>query len=699
MQSSLQPGMTLCGKYKILQKIGKGGMAFVYKAFSIYHNKECALKEMQDQYLDPESKDKITAQFMNEAVTLSKLDHPGVPYVLETFELEGKHYLAMEYVAGDTLEDFVVNSPSLLTQDQVLGIVWQITDILKYLHNLPEPVILRDLKPSNIMLNKDGKIKIIDFGIAKVFEQGNASRTMAKIKGSGSSGFAPPEQYGAAGTDKRSDIYAFGVTIYYLLTGQILPDSVDRILSGGKLEHVKNINPTAGNAIQAMIEKMVQLKPADRFQNVDEIIDYLNKNGLNGNYPLLKPNTEFPEMTGEEDRYNNDDDEEQSSTNSEEDEEIEEDKTIYLPRQVYNKRKTSESEIENKEDSISSQRKSEITNRFSSENMPLQTEKLLGSSGIAEGIKSDGSLRKSSEEASNEATRKLSKSDLDKYLKEKDIEITQPTKKEEEKPKEVKPFNWGCAFIFLLLLIIIVLIGYGLYATKSYWMTTPEKIQKQEQEKINAQKTAEQIKEKEKKEVKTVIAYTEQSAKGKISAVEKIGNSKHLILKSETGGYVKIKPGKEGLPEGLKVGSEVSVIYKIPKTNPKQPYEILKIKLKNIPKKQTTSSSSSTKSSSSNSTKSSSTKRSSNYSSGSYNYTPPPKSSSSSNYSSGSSSYTPPKRSSSSSSSYSSGSSSYTPPSRSTGTSSSYSSGGSSSSSSSSTSESGGFTQQRSTDY
>ena len=231
-------------------------------------------------------------------------------------------------------------------------------------------------------------------------------------------------------------------------------------------------------------------------------------------------------------------------------------------------------------------------------------------------------------------------------------------------------------------------------------MTTPEKIQKQEQEKINAQKTAEQIKEKEKKEVKPVIAYTEQSAKGKISAVEKIGNSKHLILKSETGGYVKIKPGKEGLPEGLKVGSEVSVIYKIPKTNPKQPYEILKIKLKNIPKKQTTSSSSSTKSSSSNSTKSSSS-RSSNYSSGSYNYTPPPRSSSSSsNYSSGSSSYTPPKRSSSSSSSYSSGSSSYTPPSRSSGTSSSYSSGSSSSSSSSSsTSESGGFTQQRSTDY
>ncbi|MBR0519489.1 protein kinase, partial [bacterium] len=640
MQSSLQTGMTLCGKYKILQKIGKGGMAFVYKAFSIYHNKECALKEMQDQYLDPESKDKITAQFMNEAVTLSKLDHPGVPYVLETFELEGKHYLAMEYVAGDTLEDFVMNSPSLLTQDQVLGIVWQIIDILKYLHNLPEPVILRDLKPSNIMLNKEGKIKIIDFGIAKVFEQGNASRTMAKIKGSGSSGFAPPEQYGAAGTDKRSDIYAFGVTIYYLLTGEILEDSVDRILKGGKFEHVKNINPTAGNAIQAMIEKMVQLKPADRFQNVEEIIDYLNKNGMNGKYPLLKPNTEFPEMTGEEDKSNDDEDEEQSSADLEEDEE---DTTIYLPRQVYNKRKTSESEIENKEESLSSQRKSDITNRFSPENMPLQTEKLLGSGGIAEGIKSDGSLKKSSEEASHEATRKLDKSDIEKYLKERNIEITQPTKKEEKSKevKEVKPFNWGCAFVIFLMVLIIGLIGYGLYVTRSYWMTTPEKIQKQEQEKINAQKTAEQTKEKEKKEVKPVITYTEQHASGKISAVEKIGNSKHLILKSDKGGYVKIKPGKEGLPEGLKVGSEVRVIYKIPKTNPKQPYEILKIKLKNIPKKQTTSSSSS------NTTKSSSS-GSSNYSSGSSTYTPPPRSSSSSsNYSSGSSTYTPPPRSSS----------------------------------------------------
>ena len=681
MQSSLQPGMTLCGKYKILQKIGKGGMAFVFKAYSIEYDKECALKEMQDQYLDPESKDKITAQFMNEATTLKKLDHPGVPYVLETFESEGKHYLAMEYVSGDTLEDFVVNSPALLTLDQVLGIVWQITDILKYLHNLPEPVILRDLKPSNLMLNKDGKIKIIDFGIAKVFEQGNASRTMAKIKGSGSSGFAPPEQYGAGGTDKRSDIYAFGVTIYYLLTGQILPDSVDRILSGGKLDPVKDVNPTAGNEIQAMIEKMVQLKPADRFQNIEEVIEYLNNHGMSGDFPLLKPYSESHSAVDSE----NDDDDDSEYTNfgrRQDDDEEEEDTRIFLPRQIYTKRPQqitqNEEEVKEEEQKEESFRKSDIKSRFDASNMPLQTEKLLGSAGIADGIKSDGSLSRKIEEIGKEPTRKLDKSDLEKYLKPKNTDITS-SKKEEKQPKEVKekkPVNWGCVVLLSLFMILLIAIIYAFIALKDInpFIPTKEKIKKQKEEAVVVKvETPKPV------ETKPVITYVEESLKGKISAVEKVGNSKHLILKSYLDSkYVKLKPGKTPLPEGLKVGSEISVIYKIPKTNPKQPFEIIEIKLTNPPAK----------------------KPSSTNSSGSSSYTPP---SSSSGYSSGSSSY----RSSGSSSGYSSGSSSYsrssgssssyTPPSRSSGTSSSYSSG--SSSSSSSKSESGGFTQQRATDY
>ena len=677
MQSTLQPGMTLCGKYKILQKIGKGGMAFVFKAYSLVHNKECALKEMQDQYLDPESKDKITAQFMNEAITLSKLNHPGVPYVLETFEADGKHYLAMEYVAGDTLEDFVVNSPALLTQNQVLGIVWQITDILKYLHNLPEPVILRDLKPSNIMLNKDGKIKIIDFGIAKVFEQGNASRTMAKIKGSGSSGFAPPEQYGAGGTDKRSDIYAFGVTIYYLLTGQILPDSVDRILSGGRLDPVKDVNPTAGNAIQIMIEKMVQLKPADRFQNVEEIIEYLKQNGMSGDFPLLKPTIspyqeeikpeyEFPDFSQEE-----------------EEQEEEEDSNIYLPRQVYNKRRNTQNDNRDEENY---QRKSEIKNRFDSTSVPLQTEKLLGSNGIADGVKSDGSLRKNIEEiAAQDTTRRLNQSDISQFLTQKNPELANKlsaSKKEEVMPeKEKKPISWGYITILLLVLGILgAVIYYGYNFAQNNFLPTPEKQLKLKQENNTAKV------EQKKTEEKPIITYVEQSSSGKISQIVKDGNTKTLILKSLVDGkYVKLKQGEEPLPEGLKVGAEVSVIYKIPKTNPQQPYEIIKIKMANPnPKKEVTPKA-----------KPSSTNNSSNYSSGSSTYTPL----SSSNYSSGSSSYTPPNRQSN----YSSGSSSYTPPSRpsssSSGTSSSYAPPSNSSSSSSSTSESGGFTQKRSTDY
>jgi serine/threonine protein kinase len=274
MKTSLKPGMILQGRYKILSLIGKGGMGFVYQVFGMRLNKEFALKEMYDHFVDPEDKERVAKQFQNEAETMAKLDHPGIPRILDTFEESERHYLVMEFVDGRTLEQVVLENPQYIMERQVLEWTEQVLDILEYLHDRPDPVIIRDLKPANIMLTAEGKIKIIDFGIAKIFDP--KDRTQTAIKGSGSAGFAPPEQYGSGGTDPRSDIYALGVTLYYLLTKVIIADSVDRILQSDRINPPSHYNPLVSEKIDTLILKMIELKPDDRFQSIAEIRAYVH---------------------------------------------------------------------------------------------------------------------------------------------------------------------------------------------------------------------------------------------------------------------------------------------------------------------------------------------------------------------------------------------------------------------------------------
>lgn len=579
--------MTLQGKYKILQKIGKGGMSFVFKAFSIYHNKECALKEMQDQYLDPESKDKITVQFMNEAVTLSKLNHPGVPYVIETFEDNGKHYLAMEYVSGDSLEDVVMNLPGaqLLTQNQVLGLLWQILAILNYLHNLPEPVILRDLKPSNIMLSSEGKIKIIDFGIAKIFEQGGVGRTMAKIKGSGSSGFAPPEQYGAAGTDRRSDIYALGATVFYLLTGQVLPDSVDRILSGGRLESAAEYNSTVTAPVQKMMEKMVCLKPADRFQNVAEIAGYLEANGLKGNFPQVFPpkhitQEEEPAVT------------EPYSGRAAYEPEPEEDTRIYLPRRTYKKEQRAADAAADESPRSSSESYSAF--RSPQDRESLRIADAIRDAEIRQKDKED--IAQASADAAMEPTQKLGPEILKKYIEDKKAReaaqtsfasqggafssgnaqsAVKPKQEEpktlssieEEQKKEVEGRGTKIAVNILIILISILLIILivGCFFFKDAIMSINKKPVKVEDKPAVTEtvKAKDDARKPVPAPAKPKKAYSEKSFQGEISSIEINKDSLKLRINTDNG-YRLISVKRKALPAKAKKGAEIKAVCRIP---------------------------------------------------------------------------------------------------------------------------------------
>lgn len=262
----LASGTVLQGRYRIDSRIGGGGMGAVYHAWGLHLKKWLAIKEMSEQFQSQKERDLAIAQFQKEASILANLDHPNLPKVLDYFEESGHHYLVMDFVEGKTLEEILKGSSTLPAEKGVIKWLLQILDVLEYLHLCNPPVIFRDLKPANIMLTPQGQIKLIDFGIAKIFDP--TVKTGTAIRGTGSPGFSPLEQYGKGKTDARSDIYALGCTVYYLLTGLMPPESIDRLLHSERVVPIKDRNPSVSQSLAAAVDKMMELEADKRFQSV-----------------------------------------------------------------------------------------------------------------------------------------------------------------------------------------------------------------------------------------------------------------------------------------------------------------------------------------------------------------------------------------------------------------------------------------------
>lgn len=214
----LTPGTLLQNRYHILHQIGGGGMGVVYLAYdSRLADKPCAVKELlSDPHAKPDEREQAAAQFRREAAILAHLSHPNLPNVSDYFEQDGNFYLVMDYVEGETLMDKLARSPEGLPEQDVVGWAVQLCEVLDYLHSQNPPVIFRDMKPANVMVTPEGTVKLIDFGVARLFDPGKGTDTLKM----GTAGYAPPEQYAGQGqTTPRSDIYSLGVTLHQLLTG------------------------------------------------------------------------------------------------------------------------------------------------------------------------------------------------------------------------------------------------------------------------------------------------------------------------------------------------------------------------------------------------------------------------------------------------------------------------------------------------
>jgi len=205
-------------RYFIMSKVGAGGFGSVYKARDIQSgDRLVAIKEVSLLGLHPQAMLEATTAFQREVSVLSQLDHPNLPRLYEYIQTPGHWYLVMDFIAGETLEQYQSKTPNgRLLLSEALDIGMQLCLVLDYLHSQQPPIVFRDLKPANIMRTPTGLLYLIDFGIARYFKPGQAKDTVAL----GSHGYAAPEQYGKAQTTPRADIYSLGAVLHQLLTAR-----------------------------------------------------------------------------------------------------------------------------------------------------------------------------------------------------------------------------------------------------------------------------------------------------------------------------------------------------------------------------------------------------------------------------------------------------------------------------------------------
>ncbi len=256
----LEMGSLVDGKYKILNKIGQGGMSVVYLAMNERANKQWAIKEVRKDGV--QNFEVVKQGLIAETEMLKKLSHPNLPSIIDVIDGDGTFLIVMDYIEGRHLES-VVKEYGAQSQEDVIEWAKQLCDVLSYLHSRKPPIIYRDMKPSNVMLKPDGKVMLIDFGTAREFKENSVADTTCL----GTQGYAAPEQYGGHGqTDARTDIYCLGATLYHLLTGHNPSEPPYEMYP------IRYWNPELSSGLEEIILKCTQKNPDDRYQNCGELL-------------------------------------------------------------------------------------------------------------------------------------------------------------------------------------------------------------------------------------------------------------------------------------------------------------------------------------------------------------------------------------------------------------------------------------------
>jgi serine/threonine protein kinase len=261
VEGTIEAGEVLRERYQIREVIGKGAYGVVYLADDLSHNGvKWAIKEIWEGHLSDEERDEAISRFRQEVSILKGLNHTGIPKIIDSFSMGPSHFIVMEYIEGKTAEELCNEN----TPDEKTVVSWalKICDILDYLHHLePDPLIYRDIKPGNIMITAKGRVLLIDFGIARFFNPTKQRDTMIL----GTPGFAPPEQYGRAQSDMRSDIYALGATMYHLLTDK------DLGIFNFRIPPVRELRNDISPELETILIRCLAPSPEKRYADVSEL--------------------------------------------------------------------------------------------------------------------------------------------------------------------------------------------------------------------------------------------------------------------------------------------------------------------------------------------------------------------------------------------------------------------------------------------
>ncbi|MCA9875594.1 MAG: serine/threonine-protein kinase [Anaerolineales bacterium] len=265
----LQPGDMLQDRYRIVGVLGAGGFSSVYQARDMRFpnvTKLCAIKEMVISAPDPKIRELTIQSFEREASMLAMLDHPAIPDVSDYFTEKDRSYLVLDLIRGKDLDHWLEEQNEPLDQERALDWAIQLCDALGHLHQQkPNPIVFRDMKPSNIMLDQHNRIRLIDFGIAKIFEGSNKGTMI------GTEGYSPPEQYRGLATP-AGDVYALGATLHHLLTRQ--DPRLEPPFTFAE-RPIRPINHTVSPAFEAIIMRCLAYDPKERFANAFELKDAL----------------------------------------------------------------------------------------------------------------------------------------------------------------------------------------------------------------------------------------------------------------------------------------------------------------------------------------------------------------------------------------------------------------------------------------
>ncbi len=274
MPVPMKAGTVLRNRYQVKKIIGQGGMGCIYLAEDLrLEGRLCAVKEVEyDRVLPEEMLKEARDQFQREATVLARLDHPNLPKVSDFFSIRDHDYLVMDFVPGKDLRELMMEArqnDTFLPEEDVLEWARQLGEALKFLHTQDPSILHRDIKPSNLKLTPSGLVKLVDFGLVKMLAPGEVTITV--LQGQGTALYTPLEQYGgdSGHTDARSDIYAFGGTLYHLLTNEPPINVRDRFLNPGNLPRIRDINPNVSIRTERAVHWALQLHPEDRPRDID----------------------------------------------------------------------------------------------------------------------------------------------------------------------------------------------------------------------------------------------------------------------------------------------------------------------------------------------------------------------------------------------------------------------------------------------